>query len=207
MEHTMTELTPELALVGRELSNALGLRIIRLQRARRRVRVLAASVAALGASAATAMASGIADDLRLDPTKWTIFDSGSVADGQAAYVKAHATDGSGDSTFLVEHDAGLARYEAFVLHEQVVAASGGDGENGTLCSAGELTRAEKTALATLGSSFAPGTDADATTNAVNAALKAEFAGATCRGLDYAGERARFVYAGLEPRAMVMPGAR
>jgi hypothetical protein len=43
--------------------------------------------------------------------------------------------------------------------------------------------------------------------AVDAALKTEFGDARCRGLDYAGERARFVYAGLEPRSMLMPGAR
>jgi hypothetical protein len=42
---------------------------------------------------------------------------------------------------------------------------------------------------------------------VDDAVTAAFTGAPCRGLEYAGERARFVYAGVEPRTMLMPGAR
>ncbi len=102
---------------------------------------------------------------------------------------------------------GLARYQAFVLHEQTVAAAGGGGEHGALCSAEELTRAETTALETLRSSFAAGTGAGATRSTVEAALEKEFAGTGCRGLDYAGERARFVFAGIEPGSMLMPGVR
>jgi hypothetical protein len=38
-------------------------------------------------------------------------------------------------------------------------------------------------------------------------VRDSFADAPCRGLDYASERARFVFAGIEPRSMLMPGAR
>jgi hypothetical protein len=42
---------------------------------------------------------------------------------------------------------------------------------------------------------------------VDGAVSAAFQDGPCRGLEYAGERARFVYAGVEPRSMLMPGAR
>ena len=79
-------------------------------------------------------------------------------------------------------------------------------EPGSLCAQAELTRAEAVALAAL-ARFATGTPADATKYAVDAAVEAAFAGAPCRGLAYAGEQARLVYAGVEPRTLLMPGAR
>jgi hypothetical protein len=59
----------------------------------------------------------------------------------------------------------------------------------------------------LGSSFSPGASPNATKGAVDAATQAAFAGSPCRGLEYAGERARFVFTGIEPRTMLMPRAR
>ena len=70
-----------------------------------------------------------------------------------------------------------------------------------------ISSAERIALATLRGAFAPGTSADAMKSTVDAAVQAGFAGAPCRGLEYAGERARFVYARVEPKRLLMPGAR
>jgi hypothetical protein len=97
---------------------------------------------------------------------------------------------------MVEHDAALERYDAFLLHERVVKAAGGDGETGALCSRAELTRAEQVALAAL----------DAR-QAAEAAVRAEFAGRQCRGLGYASEQARLVHEGVQPPSMLMPDAR
>jgi hypothetical protein len=191
----MTELTQKLEATGRELHIALGRRIAKTQRRLRRARQVAVIVAAFAAFAGIAVASGIDEDLHLDPTKWTIFSSGSVDNGRGAYVKAHATDGSGDSTFMVEHDAALERYDAFLLHERLVDAAGGGSETGPLCSRAELTRAEQVALAALRSALS-----------ADAALKAEFTGQPCRGLAYASEQARLVYTGAQPESMLMPGA-
>jgi hypothetical protein len=203
----MTELAPELESFGHELHAAVGRIAARRRRMRRQVHVAAAVAATFGAFATVAFASGIAEDLKLDPTKWSVFASGSVDDGRGAYVKAHAVDGSGDSTFMVEHDAALARYDAFLLHEKIVAAAGGDGERGALCSAAELTQGEQAALASLRSGFPVGTPAAATQASVNAALQAEFGGKRCRGLEYAGEQARLVYAGIQPASLLMPDVR
>jgi hypothetical protein len=192
----MTELTQELQAVGNELHGALGRRIARTHRRVRTMRRLAVLVTAFAAFAGIAFASGIDEDLHLDPTQWTIFASGSVDGGSGAYVKARATDGSGDSTFMVEHDAALERYDAFVLHERLVEAAGGGSETGSLCSRAELTRAEQVALAALRS----GLSADP-------AVKAEFAEQPCRGLEYASEQARLVYSGVQPESLLMPGAR
>jgi len=80
-------------------------------------------------------------------------------------------------------------------------------EQGELCAAEELTRAESVAYATLQSTFPPSTDADATKQTVDDAVAAAFAGLPCRGLEYAGEQARLVYAGVMPAKRLMPGAR
>lgn len=80
-------------------------------------------------------------------------------------------------------------------------------ERGEVCSAAELTRAEAVALRTLHDSFPAAATPRATKEVVDAAVVAAFADASCRGLEYAGARARFVYAGLEPRSLLMPGAR
>ena len=192
----MTELTSELEAIGRDLHAALGRRVAKRYRQRRRARIAAAIVAAVGAFSGVAVAVGIDDDLRLDPTKWTIFESGSVDNGRGAFVKAHATDGSGDSTFMVEHDAGLERYEAFLLHERTVDAAGGSREAGALCSRAELTRAEQVALAALASG-----------GLAESAVRREFAGQRCRGLGYAAEQAQLVHDGIQPESMLMPGAR
>jgi len=52
-----------------------------------------------------------------------------------------------------------------------------------------------------------GSAASATKQAVDRAVAAAFRDSACRGLKYAGEQARFVYAGIEPRTLLMPGAR
>jgi hypothetical protein len=108
---------------------------------------------------------------------------------------------------MVAHDVTLPPYDAFLLHERTVAAAGGDWEAGALCTRAELTRAESVALRALGGAAAPGTGVDATVGIADAAVRDAFAGAPCRGLVYASERARFVYADVEPRSMLMPGAR
>jgi hypothetical protein len=162
--------------------------------------------------AAVALASGIGPDLQLDPTKWTILHRGVVDDGKAKYVQARSKEDGGESTFFLEHDAGMAPYQAFLLHERVQAAAGEVGadvlaEPGPLCSRQQLTRAEAVALQTLRAGFSPGTPPAATRKAVDAAVSDRFAGNPCRGLEYAGERARFVFAGTEPESMLMPGVR
>jgi hypothetical protein len=203
----MAELPQELVVVGRDITAGYARLLERRRRRRRGLRFAAASVGVFCAFTAAAFASGIGGDLQLDPTKWTIFERGSVDGGRAVYVKAHSKADGRDSTFMVEHDATLPRYDAFLLHERTVAAAGGDREAGALCTPAELARAESVALQALGNTAAPGTSADATTGIADAAVRDSFAGAPCRGLDYASERARFVFAGIEPRSMLMPGAR
>jgi hypothetical protein len=211
----MTELSPELELLGEQLHAAFGRHVARRRR-QRRLHVAGASVLGVLVFAAAALASGIGPDLQLDPTKWTILGGGSVDGGKAAFVHAQRKDDGGHSLFMVEHDAGLDRYQAFLLHEQVKAlgnaAEAADGvpvpaEPGELCTAAQLTRAENVALDTLRSSFAPGVSPDAAKSAVDRAVQAAFAEKPCRGLEYAGEIARLVYAGTEPTADLMPGAR
>ena len=63
------------------------------------------------------------------------------------------------------------------------------------------------ALATLRAGFPAGTPANATKTAVDAATTAAFDETPCRGLEYAGEQARLVHAGVQPPSMLMPGVR
>ncbi len=209
-------LSPELELIGRDLDAAVRRLITRRERVRKAIRVTGAMVALAVIFSTVAVASGIGPDLQLDPTKWTILHRGEIDNGQAAYV--HATEsGSGrQSLFLVEHDAGLDRYQAFLLHERVLeagnAAEAESGvqtttEPGPLCTSAQLTRAEVVALATLRAMFLPGTDADASKEPVDAAVRTAFVSAPCRGLEYAGEQARRVYAGAQPISTLMPAAR
>ena len=205
-------MTTDFEALGRDLQLAVGRTIHRRQRRRRHTRFAAISLAAAGASAAVAIASGIGPDLQLDPTKWTILGGGNVDSARGAYVHATNRQDGSHSTFLVEHDAGLPAYQAFLLHENTLAAAEQTSpvpvrvEQGALCTPSALTRAESVALVTLRSGFAPGTNADATKPAVDGALASAFADASCRGLQYAGEQARLVYAGREPESKLMPGA-
>ncbi len=206
-------MTTDFDTISRELTLALGRRIERRRRSARRLRIAAVAVAATGAFSAAAFASGIAGDLELDPSKWGVLGGGSVDGGQGAYVHATKLEDGSNSTFLVEHDASLPRYQAFLLHERTLAAAQATSpvpvrvEPGALCSPDELTRAERVALSTLAAEFPAGSPAEATQSAVDAATAAAFASAPCRGLEYAGEQARLVYAGTQPRSMLMPGAR
>ena len=195
----------------RDLTAAVGRLAASRRRRRRALRMGAAAAVLAAAFSAAALASGLGG-FPLDPTKWDVLQSGDVAGGQASYVNAREKGTGRKSTFMVEHDRGLAPYDAFLLHERVQSAAnqaaGTTGpETGALCTRSELTRAEVVALATLRSSFPAGTPPAATRTAVNAAVKDAFAGAPCRGLEWAGERARFVYAGIEPDDMLMPDAR
>ena len=208
----MTELPEHLEAIGRELQSAVGRRIERRRRRRRTLRVGgAAAVLALAVSAA-AIASGIGPELQLDPTKWSLLGGGSVDEGQGQFVHAQRKADGSHSTFMVEHDAGLAPYQAFLLHERTRAAADATSpvpvrtEPGALCSPAELTRAETVALTRL-AAFPAGTAATATKADVDAAVAAAFSGAPCRGLEYASEQARLVYAGVEPRTFLMPGVR
>jgi hypothetical protein len=198
--------------IGSDLMAAYAGRLERRRRRRRLVRNVAivGSVAAVFVSAAVAGIFG--SDLQLDPMKWTILGGGSTDGGRGAYVHAKRTLDGSHSTFMVEHDAGLAPYEAFLLHERTRAAADATSpvpvqtESGALCTPYALTRAETVALGAL-SAFPAGTPASATRQAVDQAVAAAFRDARCRGLEYAGERARFIYAGIEPRSLLMPGAR
>lgn len=179
----MTQLAPELATIGRQLHVAYSARL----RRRRRLRlgtVVACGVLAFGGAA---YASGFADDLGLDPTKWEIVSGGSVDGGKAAYVKARSLEDGRPSTFMVEHDAGMDRYDAFLLHEKTVDAAGGGGETGALCTREQLARIEQESLDAL--------RANATPNPSD----------TCRGRAYGIEIAQGVFAGPEPAANLMPG--
>jgi hypothetical protein len=101
----------------------------------------AAGVAGLVACAfsAAAIASGVGADLQHDSTKWSILGGGSVENGRGAYAHAQRRDDGSQSTFLVEHDAGLPAYRAFLLHEKTLAAAQETSpapvvrEQGTLC--------------------------------------------------------------------------
>ena len=212
----MTTLSPQLELIGRDLDAAVRRLIARRQRRRRVTRITAVVVGLAAVFSAVAIASGIGPDLQLDPTKWAILHRGEVDNGRALYVHATEKATGGHSLFMVEHDAGLDRYQAFLLHERVVdagnAAESESGvrtrvEPGPLCSAAELTRAELVALANLRSGFVEGTPADATKQPVDDAVRAAFAAKPCRGLEYAAEQARLVYAGVQPVTMLMEGAR
>ena len=209
-------LSPQLELIGRDLDAAVRRMVARRQRRRRVVHVVAAALGTATLFSAAAAASGIGPDLQLDPTKWTILHRGDVDEGKAAYAHVVAKADGAHSLFMVEHDAGMDRYQAFLLHERVVdagnAAEAASGvvnriEPGDLCTAQQLTKAELVALATLRSTFAAGASADATKQVVDAAVGAAFASTPCRGLEYASEQARLVYAGTQPLSMLMPGAR
>jgi len=208
----MSELTLELQTFGRELRAAYALRLERRRRRRRRAAAAAVTVACAVVLAAASSASGLLD-LPLDPTKWAVLGGGSVDGGRAEYVHAQNRADGSSSTFVVEHDAGLSPYDAFLLHERVLDAASASSPvpvrplPAELCTPAELTRAERIALTALAASFPPGTDPSATQAPVDAAVAAAFAGAPCRGLEWAGERARFVYAGVEPESMLMRGAR
>jgi hypothetical protein len=202
----------DLDAIGRDLVTAYGGQLERERRRRRIVRTGALVAVLAGLFATVAVASGLAPDLQLDPKKWTILGGGSTDGGRGEYVHAKRAEDDSHSTFMVEHDAGLTRYEAFLLHERTKAAADATSpvavraERGALCTAAELTRAEVVALRRL-ESFAPGTPANATKGAVDVAVVAAFGDRPCRGLEYAGEQARLVYAGTEPHTLLMPGAR
>lgn len=206
-------MTTDFDAIARDLSDALGRRLERRRRTNRRLRTALLTVAVAGAFSTAAIASGIAGDLQLDPTKWSVLGGGDVDGGRGAYVHAQKLADGSSATFMVEHDAALAPYQAFLLHEKTLAAAQASSpvpvrvEPGELCSAAAVTRAEQVALATLGASFAPGTNADASKQAVDEATQTAFAGSPCKGLEYAGEQARLVYAGVQPRSKLMAGAR
>jgi len=206
-------MTVDLAAIGEDLTVALARRFERRRRRRRRLVITALAGLATSALSAVAIAGGIAGDLRLDPTKWSIIGGGSVDDGRGAYVHAKNLSDGSNSTFLVEHDAGLPAYDAFLLHEKTLAAAQTSSpvpvrvEQGDLCTPSALTRAEVVALATLRDRFPPGTTADVTKSAVDSATTSAFAASPCEGLEYAGEQARLVYAGIQPPSTLMPDAR
>jgi hypothetical protein len=179
----MIPLTPELETIGRELRRAYSSRL----RRHRRLRLGSATLCCVLLFAGAAYASGVADDLGLDPTRWEILDGGSVDGGKAAFVRAKSLANGTPSTFMVEHDAGMDRYDAFLLHEKTLDAAGGSPESGFLCTRAQLAEIEQQTLDALRSSTAPGPSG------------------TCRGREYATEIARRVFAGGEPAANLMPG--
>jgi hypothetical protein len=182
-------------------------------RRRRARRVGAMSALAVGVLASGAIASGIASDLNLAPGDWAVLRTGQVDEGRGAYVHATRRADGTSSTFMVEHDDGLKPYEAFLLHEQTLAAANATSpvpvreEPGALCTPEQLRQAERLALDVLSSQFQPGAAFDATGPAVSQALTDAFASAPCRGLEYGGEQARLVFAGKQPASKLMSGVR
>jgi hypothetical protein len=202
----MSELPRNLEAFGRDLEAGVRALIARRRRRRRVATITAAIVLAAACFSAVAVASGLVDDLSLNPARWRILDHGDVEGGQASYVRAIDKRSGKQTLFTVVRDRGMDRYRAFLLHEEVAAAAGersyADGMR--LCSRRELTRAEQVAVAHLEVSFTPAVGVDAMKRSSDKALAAAFAARPCRGLDYAGERARFVFAGVEPPTMLMP---
>jgi hypothetical protein len=179
----MTQLAPELDMIQRQLVTAYS---ARLQR-RRRLRIGTVAACCVLAFGGAAYASGIADDLGLDPTKWEIVSGGSVDDGKGVFVHARSLEDGRPSTFMVEHDAGMDRYDAFLLHEKTLDAAGGSPETGALCTREQLARIEQESLTALRAGAAP--------------APAE----SCRGREYGIETAQRVYASVEPAENLMPG--
>jgi hypothetical protein len=201
----------DLATIERDLVAAYRARLV-LRRRKRRAQSLAAIIAVASIFSAAAIASDVGVDLQLDPTKWSVLGSGTTDGGNGSYVHAVRKEDGSNSTFIVEHDAGLEPYQAFLLHEDTRAAADATSpvpvrvEPGPLCSPDQLTRAEVTALQTL-ATLPTGTSVAAAKQPVGEALASAFRGDPCRGLEYAGERARFVWAGIEPKSLLMRGAR
>jgi hypothetical protein len=179
----MTQLVPELETIGRQLHLAYSARL----RRRRRVRIGTLAACCVLTFGGAAYASGVADDLGLDPTKWEIVSGGSVDGGNAAWVRAKSLEDGRPSTFMVEHDAGMDRYDAFLLHEKTVDAAGGSPESGAICTREELARIEQQTLDALRANASPNP------------------GDTCRGREYGIEIAQGVFAGKEPANNLMPG--
>jgi hypothetical protein len=202
----------DLSGIERDLTAAYAGRLERVRRRRRRSRAIVVVVAVAGVFTSIAAAGGLGLDLQLDPTKWTVLGGGSTDNGRGAYVHAARIEDGSHSTFMVEHDAGLAPYDAFLLHEQTKAAADAtspvpvQAEPGPLCTPAQLTHAEVVALQAL-RPFPRGTPASATKEAADEAVADDFGDTPCRGLEYAGEQARLVYAGAEPPTLLMPGAR
>jgi hypothetical protein len=190
----MNELAPELHAIGIDLQRAYAGRL----RRRRIGRVTAATAGLAGVLAVSALAS--TGDLPLDPAKWFVVSAGSIDNGRGEYVHAKSLDDGGPSTFMVEHDSGMDRYQAFLLHERLRAAADEtspvevQSEPGALCTRQQLARAEQTAL-----------DALRAGSPAQTAVETAFAGEPCRGLAYGVEIARRVFNGVEPEANLMPG--
>ena len=202
----------DLEAIGHDVASAYASHLGRKQGRRRKLRVAFVVAALAGVFATVAIASDIGADLQLDPTKWAILGGGSTDAGRGTYVHAKLTSDGSHSTFMVEHDAGLSPYEAFLLHERTKAAANATSpvpvltETGPLCTPAQLTRAEAVAFGAL-SAFGPGTPPDVTrTSVIDAETKA-FGDAACRGLEYGAEQAQLVYAGKEPTELLMPGVR
>jgi hypothetical protein len=179
----MTQLAPELALIQRHLVTAYSNRMQR----RRRLRIGTVAACCVLAFGGAAYAAGVADDLGLDPTKWEILSAGSVDGGKGAFVRARSLEDGRPSTFMVEHDAGMDRYDAFLLHEKTLDGAGGSPETGALCTREQLTRIERESLEALRAGATPAPSE------------------SCRGREYGIETSQRVYAGVEPEENLMPG--
>jgi len=179
----MTQLAPELETIGRQLHVAYSARL----RRRRQVRLGTVAACAVLAFGGAAYASGVAGDLGLDPTKWEILSGGTVAGGKSSWVRAKSLEDGRPSTFMVEHDAGMDRYDAFLLHEQTLDAAGGSSETTALCTRDQLARIEQQSLDALRGGAMPDPSE------------------SCRGRAYGIEIAQRVFAGGEPAKNLMPG--
>ena len=183
----MTTLTPELETIRVQLQQAYARRL----RTRRTIRVTAVAATVAATLAVTAVAAS--GDLQLDPTKWAIVSGGSVDNGRGEFVHARSLEDGRPSTFMVEHDAGMDRYEAFLLHERLRDAADSSSpvevrpEAGALCTRDQLARIEQNTLDALRANASPQPSAK------------------CRGVAYGVEIARHVFTGVEPAENLMPG--
>jgi hypothetical protein len=188
----MTELSPELELIGSSLEHAYAARL----RRRRFVRTFGGVAAVAALFTVTALAAS--GDLQLDPSKWQVLGSGSVDDGRGEYVHAQSLKDGGHSTLMVEHDAAMNRYDAFLLDERLKARADATSpvpvatDRRALCMRDELASVEQKALDALRANASPET---ATANL------------DCRGVSYGVEIARLVFRGTEPASDLMPGVR
>ena len=206
-------MTTDLEAIGRDLQYALARRQAAGRRRSHRFRLASLVLAITGTFATVAYASGIGADLQLDPTKWAILGSGSVDGGSGAYVHAKDRADGSNSTFLVEHDAGLARVPSVpAAREDVegrelhVTGPGAHRSRTTLQRRLADTCGERCAEHAQGGLRA-GIEPRRNESRRHAAVSQAFETAPCAGLEYAGEQARLVYAGRQPASTLMPGAR
>ena len=116
-------MTAELEALGHDLETAFARHLAVRSRKTRRRRAVGLATTTAGVLCAAAIGSGIAPELDLDPTTWSVLGRGTVDGGRGEYASAVRTADGSPSQFVVEHDDGLAPYDAFLLHQKTLAAA------------------------------------------------------------------------------------